>query len=356
VIEQTLQSICDLIQEDVGGRGLRTDPNSNLITATAGDFQAASRSIADTENASVAIVTGFYIPTAQPPSGETDGPLGALFLLRTFTLLGIPAVIVTDAFCGQALAAGIDACGLGPAAAIAGAAQKLPGSTNLQVFPRTDGVSAPMSMMGTWHMYKKKKRLTHLIALERVGPSHTLESLECQPGITPEQVNLFAHEAPPERRDRFHTMRGQDITANVYPAHLFFEDAHHSEPQLTTIGIGDGGNEIGMGKIPWDIIRRNIPNGGLVACRVPTDYLIVSGVSNWGAYGLAAGVSLLRGMQLPADLFDVERERELLRIMVEQGPLVDGVSGQPTVSVDGLPFERYAEPLLRIKDCLFISR
>src|SRR5260370_17073462 len=49
------------------------------------------------------------------------------------------------------------------------------------------------------------------------------------------------------------------------------------------------------GKIPWSVIRRNIPNGGLVACRVPTDHLIVCGVSNWGAYGLAAGVRILTG-------------------------------------------------------------
>src|SRR5262249_31111040 len=119
-------------------------------------------------------------------------------------------------------------------------------------------------------------------------------------------------------------------------------------PKITTIGIGDGGNEIGMGKIPWHVIRRNIPGGGLVACRVPTDHLIACGVSNWGAYGLAAGVALLRGERLEAQLFDVERERELLRIIVERGPLVDGITGQPTVTVDGLSFESYAEPLRQI--------
>jgi hypothetical protein len=51
-------------------------------------------------------------------------------------------------------------------------------------------------------------------------------------------------------------------------------------------------------------------------------------------------------------LFDVERERELLRLMVERGPLVDGVSGQATVTVDALPFDRYAEPLGRIEEIL----
>src|SRR5262249_29846254 len=122
-------------------------------------------------------------------------------------------------------------------------------------------------------------------------------------------------------------------------------------PSIATIGIGDGGNEIGMGKIAWDVIRRNAPGGASVACRVPADRLIVSGVSNWGAYGLAAGVLALRD-ECDQMLFDVERERDLLRIMVERGPLVDGVTGKATVSVDGLEFERYAEPLRRIEQSL----
>jgi hypothetical protein len=118
---------------------------------------------------------------------------------------------------------------------------------------------------------------------------------------------------------------------------------------VTTIGIGDGGNEIGMGKIPWAILQRNIPGGGLVACRVPTEHLLVCGISNWGAYGLAAGVRWLRGAAPDPDLGDVQRERELLRVMVEQGPLVDGVTGQPTLTVDGLSFDQYAEPLRRLQ-------
>jgi hypothetical protein len=81
---------------------------------------------------------------------------------------------------------------------------------------------------------------------------------------------------------------------------------------------------------------------------VPTDHLIVAGVSNWGAYGLAAGVRLLRGAPHDPALFDPQRERELLEIMVERGPLVDGVSGQRTATVDGLPFDRYAQVLERI--------
>ncbi len=315
-MSDALTAIRDLIQQDVGNRGLRTDPEANLITACPDDFAAACRSIAAAPQAVVAVVTGFFIPHATPPCGETDGPLGALFLARALAPLGVHVALVTDAFCYRALRAGVAACGMKDL-------------VHVGALPAPDGPWPTFPQDG-WPLLMKLLGLTHLIALERVGPSHTLESI------------------PEEHRDRCHTMRGRDITADMYPAHLLFEAARAHAPGVVTVGIGDGGNEIGMGKIPWDVIRRNIPGGGLVACRVPTDHLLVCGVSNWGAYGLAAGVRLLRGTAPDSELFDTERERALLEVMVKEGPLVDGVTGQQTATVDGLEFERYAEPLRRL--------
>src|SRR5262249_21709863 len=153
---------------------------------------------------------------------------------------------------------------------------------------------------------------------------------------------------PPAERGRPRSMRGRDLTAVTSPSHVLFEEAAHRERPLTTVGVGDGGNEVGMGKIAWDVIRRNIPDGGRIACPRPVDDLIVAGVSNWGAYALAAGVRLLRGAAFSATLFDGETERMLLKTMVEAGPLVDGVTRRPEATVDGLPFERSAEVLLRL--------
>ncbi len=301
-----LQAICDLIQEDVGNRGLRTDPADNLITRTAGDFEAACGSLAFARLPYISIVTGFYIAHADPPCGETDGPLGALFLARALAPLGFHVLLETDLFGIAALEAGWVACG----------------RLDLPVIILQSAPHHPED-------FARRKRqqfaegigLTHLIALERVGPSH--------------------HDG------RCYSMRGRDITDHMKPAHLLFEDAARNSG-LTTIGIGDGGNEIGMGKIHPEVIERNIPRGALIACRVPTDHLIVAGVSNWGAYGLAAGVRLLRGAPHDPALFDPERERELLQIMVDRGPLVDGVTAQRTATVDGLPFDRYVQVLEKI--------
>jgi hypothetical protein len=337
VSEPVLRTMQALIQEDVGNRGLRTDPAANLITACPRDFDAACRSLIEAPVATIGIVTGFYIPHAEPPCGETDGPLGALFLARALVPLGAKVFLATDAFCTAALQAGLAACGLAdavPLIALASAEQS--------------GMLSPRDYTARFlaEVLERVGVLTHLVALERAGPSHTPASLRSQAGSTTTDLELFLSEVPSLHYDRYHTMKGRDITTHMSPAHWLFEEAPKALP-IKTIGIGDGGNEIGMGKIPWEIIRRNISRGGLVACRVPTDYLIVCGVSNWGAYGLAAGARWLRGIKPDPELFNSARERDLLRVMVEEGPLVDGVSGQRSITVDGLSFERYAEPLKR---------
>ncbi len=326
-MKDILDQLRDVIQDDIGKRGLRTDPERNLINACPDDFRQACRSLAEHPAPALAVVTGFFIPTATPPAGETDGPLGAVFLARALVPLGIPISIVTDDFCVRAVEAGLAECGM---------------RKNVPIIALpTPAQAEQMSDDEYWRYFDERKgitTLTHLLAIERVGPSHA--------------------------DNRCHTMRGLDITEQMSPAHSLFERAAGFIPadpaaprsaetssavrSITTIGIGDGGNEIGMGKIPWQVIERNIPSGRLVACRVPTDHLIVCGVSNWGAYALAAGVALLRGKPLDASLFDPIREREILEGMVAEGPLVDGVTGKPSATVDGLTWEQYADVLTKI--------
>src|SRR5713101_5414395 len=105
--DAVLETIREWIQVDIGHRGLRTDPAANLITACANDFANACRSLAETANGSVLVLTGFFIPDAQPPGGETDGPLGAVFLARALAQVGIEVALVTDFFCRDALEAGL---------------------------------------------------------------------------------------------------------------------------------------------------------------------------------------------------------------------------------------------------------
>ena len=88
-------------------------------------------------------------------------------------------------------------------------------------------------------------------------------------------------------------------------------------------GIGDGGNEIGMGNLSAAIEARL----GRVPCAVQADRLVIATVSNWGALGLCAALG-----QLPS-------EAELLAAyaLCPQVGLLDGITCEPTLSEDGFP-------------------
>ncbi len=78
--EAALDTMRDLIQQDVNQRGLASGPADNLLNVCPDDFRLACQSLAEHPRPVLVIVTGFFIPTGQPPCGETDGPLGAVFL------------------------------------------------------------------------------------------------------------------------------------------------------------------------------------------------------------------------------------------------------------------------------------
>lgn len=292
--DEKLAAILAAVQTDPGNRGLARDPHDNLLTATAGDFEAACLSIAEHRSPIVALTTGFYIPSATPPAFETDGPLGVVFLQRALLGCNILTLPYSE------------------------------GAVDQTMRPAREMCELPVVDVGA-------EGWSHTVVIERSGPG---------------------------AGGRHYTMRGTDITDH-FDTRLTMQFKPPKRKRIgtvlnrgRTIGIGDGGNEIGMGKIPHETILKNIPNGDLIHCHVPTDHLIVCGVSNWGAYALAAGVYVLRRVKPSADLFDPDREREILEVMVREGPLVDGVTGQQTATVDGLTWEEYVKPLVRIREIL----
>jgi len=150
--------------------------------------------------------------------------------------------------------------------------------------------------------YLDEAKPTHLVAVERAGRG---------------------------RDGRYRNMRGVDITATTAPLdELFLEGSRRG---LTTIGIGDGGNEIGMGKVFADALA-TIENGSTIATIVSTDFCIGAGVSNWGAYGLAGAISILEGRDLLPSADSVARD---LNRLVREGGAVDGVTHRHEPSSDG---------------------
>src|SRR4051812_11673143 len=170
--DDTLRALRDAVQVDVGNRGLGRDQKDNLFTACRNDFAAACRSIAEHPAARVGIVTGFMIPSVDPPTGETDGPLGALFLARAFAHAGIPCVLASDAAGFNALTEGVAILELdhGARSASEGEGASLAcasGSTTVIKLP--DGTSVEDAEHYRAVFAKLAGPLTHLIAVERVG-------------------------------------------------------------------------------------------------------------------------------------------------------------------------------------------
>ncbi len=283
-----------LIHQEVG-RNI-----DGLFAATKGNLWHAASALAAAQRPSVAIITGFYVPLGTPPAAETDGPVGAAMLAGALTRLGIACRVVTD-----------EPCGATCAAALRGADAALD-IVPLDVVPlggRVDGTIALWRRLG----------VTHALSIERCGRS--------------------TDGAP-------RNMRGEDISAFTTPLDELFLAGPWQR-----IAIGDGGNEIGMGSVPASVIGAHVAHGERIACVTPADHLIVAGVSNWGAYALIGALAVIRDdwRAMLIDCLDAARDAAILRAMVNDGPAVDGVTRQRTLTVDSLPAEVHHAKLRAIR-------
>jgi D-glutamate cyclase len=271
---------------------------SALFDATKGALWGAASALATACPARVGLVTGFYVPLGSPPAAETDGPVGTALLAKGLEAVGMPCRLATDTLCH-------DAC----AAALAAAGCSL-------VSLDTVGPGTPLcQLIETW----REAAVTHAISIERCG-----RSTDGHP----------------------RNMRGEDIGAYTAP----LDDLFSAGP-WDTIAVGDGGNEIGMGALSRSLIGRHVAHGEVIACVTPAQYLIVAGVSNWGAYALLGALAALREDWRTSLLacLDEALDRSVLEATIAHGPAVDGVSRLPTPTVDNLEFAAHRRILRRIR-------
>jgi hypothetical protein len=255
---------------------------------------------------SVIITTGFPIPPTMVP--ETDGPLGAIVLAKAInTILAAQTVIIAEDDALKVVSALAETIGLSKRKS-----DPLDDGIVFRSFPLTEKVARDYSFS-----FLREFNPSALIAIEKVGRNH---------------------------RGIYHKMNGNDISNYAIKVdHLFLEAEKSGIP---SIGIGDGGNEIGMGKI-LDAVRKYVPNGsacncpcrGGIACETQTNHLVTATVSNWGAYGVAACLSALYDNQAGLHSGDDER---LLLMEASRNGAVDGVTGERTPSCDGLTDEVHA--------------
>lgn len=278
---------------DLGGRGAGTLAEAARTRAGGSPVAAGADLLAQLPGgATVLLTTGLaprpWISTAQI---ESDGPPGATVLARVLSeALGLRVLLVAEEDVLPPLV-------------------RLARGARVPVRSRAFPLGPPAGPAGE---LLQEERPAALISIERLGRNH---------------------------RGVFHNARGKDVGQGKAAIDGLFEMAEGAG--IPTLGIGDGGNEIGMGAIP-DAVRSAVRfgercvcgcGGGIVAA-TPTTVLVTGGTSNWAAYALADLLARRSGRD---DLVHTGAvEERLLQLGVELG-LVNGMGGAIDPNVDRIP-------------------
>jgi D-glutamate cyclase len=305
IAEATVNKLQDVIGSDVGSRGMKS-----LIVP--GDLLEACRLLVSpkvesctTSPCHVLILTGFPCCINHVPPTETDGPAGSIALARASVRLGHCVTLCTDECNRQVLEAAI---------------------------PRMESWVSSSALTLESFSSSVEKEDTRLRALAK----------SCD-------LILACERAGPAADGICYTMRG--ISMNDYnliaPLHLLI-----SYSNCPFLAIGDGGNELGMGKV-LDKIQSHIPLGSKIGCVVSATYLVAASVSNWGAYAMAAGAAVLMAASISATEDELRTKVQewvdiclpteadeilLMERCMSQG-CRDGVTGKIEATVDGMPLE-----------------
>ena len=216
-------------------------------------------------DAHVFIGTGFPVVD----TFETDGPVGTIALYNALESIGATPIIV----CGR---------------------------------PLSEALSARYRVHEIRVGDHDKREHEALDALEKYQPQA-----------------IVSIERPGQAADGgYYNMRGEDISPRTACFDTFMKLS-----SCPTIAVGDGGNEIGMGKVGEALKGLNI-----VPAATTCDELIVADVSNWGAYGIICFLSLWHG----SDLLKEINPLGILKYISELGS-VDGVTRINQLTEDGLP-------------------
>lgn len=255
----------------------------------------------------VILITGSLTrPWVSMKIGETDGPVGTAALARSLSygFNAIP-VVVTDTSILEPVGATLRAAGL----AVVTLAEAQRATANR----RFCGVAVTLG----YPLPEDEARAEAKRVLDELSPAAVV-AIE-RAGMTP--------------RGTYHNMLGQDYSEGRARIDFVVEEA--AKRKIPTIGIGDGGNEIGMGAIA-DAVHKNVPHGEILCAKLATDVLLPAGVSNWGCYAIQAALAILT--EKPELAHTPTLERHLIEAAASAG-LVDGNTGKCEATVDGMPVE-----------------
>jgi hypothetical protein len=312
-LEQAAATIEALVNLDLTERGVIRALHAAARERFAGPLaHVAARRILDAVPAGgvVMVLTGFpEFPWIDRGVAETDGPVGAAVLARALVKArGAVAVFPCEPHFAGAIEAALRGIGLVPVRAEPTAVR--PGDPVAVVAPVQGGVDA-----AAW---LDRHRPSLAVAIERPGRSAS---------------------------GTYHSMTGTRV------AHCLEEDLESlfvgaGARGVLTVGIGDGGNEVGMGGLR-DVVEARVPRGsacgcgcgGGIAAQSEAGALVTAVLANLGASAVAASLALLTGRREVSPT--PELEMRSLAACAAAGA-VDGQHGECVESADGLDRRAYA--------------
>ena len=267
---------------------------------------AAAQKIAERvkPGSNVILLTGFVIPHFQ--KAETDGPCGAAALARSLDLgFGVVPYVYTESVLAQAV--GHSFSGIG-----------------MHVTTKADYVDSGRGrkvVIEGFPIDDEEAKAEAERVLEELNPAA-----------------VIAVERPGWNDKKIHHS-GASFNVSPYIAKLDYIFDKAIERNILTIGVGDLGNEMGMGYIQ-DSVKLKVPHGqdclcgcgGGIAAASKPDLGFICNISNWGAYGISACLAALA--EETAVLHDPATERIMIHESIRGGQ-IDPVSGMHRPYVDG---------------------
>lgn len=231
------------------------------------------------------ILTGFYILSAG--AAETDGPIGAIAIGNALKKIGYQVTYITDEFSQPPIK------------------KVLSADDNLVIFPMQN---------------HEQSAITADKMINDLNPSLIISIERCGPTVDGDYLNSRG-----KKIEEFNSKTEYLLNNNI-----------------PSIGIGDGGNEIGMGNLKH--IIKNSTELSNPPCITTTDLLIPASTSNWGGYGLVAGLSKMTNKNL---LPSIPEDEKLIKDFVDAGG-VDGITATSSYKVDSFELEVNSSILNRL--------
>jgi len=233
-------------------------------------FRAAAKKISE-GTGTVLILTGFYISRYE--SIETDGLTGTWVLVNALSKMGFNPILPVDQTTRSVF-------------------EQLFNKSILVDFPITDVAASIQNA----NLLLKTLAPCAVIAIERPGPV----------------------------KDRYFNFNGDEITEFTSRMEYLFSE------NCLTVGIGDGGNELGTGLLA-EKLSLQVETKSMPLCNVYADYTLLGSTSDFAAFGLAAAFEITGEKSI---LPEPESVRKFL-MKTKMAGIVDGMTGNITASVDG---------------------